>query len=95
MSATLGKNLVLEVNPADAGLFEDLHGPGGVVGFSETGVRIGDDGDRGHARDVLRVRFRLGERHYPDIRDAAGAIGEDGPGQVHGVEAKGFDQAGA
>ena len=87
MAATLGKDLVLDLERVGARAFQQLDGAHHVQGIAETGVGVDHERsgkDRADRRHVLRD---LGHGHQPDIGNAEKGIGDAGAGDIGGGKA--------
>src|SRR5690606_7039314 len=93
VAAPLGVDLVLDVEPGDAGVLQRLDGAGDVHRLTEPGVRVDERRQVGDAGDLLAAAGDLGQRGEADVGQPE-VGGQDRPGDVHAVEALVLDELG-
>ena len=72
MAASLGKDLILDVQPSGAGPLVLDHCSHRLLEAAETGVGIGDDRQARGVGDTTDLRGELVQGEQPDIRHAGG-----------------------
>jgi hypothetical protein len=81
VAAALGVELVLDMQPGEAGVLELLDGAGHVHGFAEAGVGVDDGGQVGHAGDLPGPGGYFGEGGQADVGQAE-VVGQHCAGDV-------------
>ena len=92
--ALLGRHLVLELDPGDAGLLVELHGADDVDRVAVAGVGVGDHRHVDGGHDPPGVVDHLAAAEQPDVGAADQRGRRPEAGHVDGVEAGLLDQPG-
>ncbi|MDQ0691345.1 hypothetical protein QF047_002305 [Arthrobacter sp. W4I7] len=93
VAAAFGVELVLDVQPGQAGVFDFLDGAGHVHRFAEAGVGVHDGREVRHAGDLPGTGGNFGEGGQADVGQAE-VVGQDRAGYVNPREPFLFDEPG-
>ena len=93
MTATLGRDLVFDMNRGDAGALEFTHRAHEIDGIAVAGVRVGDNGNLYRGNDLGGTVDGFRQRDQADIRYAH-ASRHRATAQIRRFKSRLFDETG-